>query len=155
MANTNKTSTKIQMNKCQTNLMITWTIGSALLLIIVWLQIMFTHYGNNGRDAIEWLASAIMPTWSLVVGVWANNAINKDKDIEKVDKGIYRAVLFASIAYLLFILSAFAIQPLIARSPLEVLKDSSLVLALFQGILCAFIGIFYTYRPKEQNVTRK
>lgn len=149
MANANKPSFKIQMTKCQTNLMVTWTTGSTLLLIIVWLQILFGHYGDKGRDAIEWLAPAIMPTWSLVVGVWANNAINKNKSTEKVDKGIYWAVFFTSISYLFFILCVFAIQPMIPRPPLEVLKDSSLVLALFQGIMCAFIGIFYTNRPKD------
>ncbi len=138
----------IPMLKCQTRLMFVWVIGCVILLLIAWLQILFGHYGENGRDVIEWLLPSITPTLSLVTGVWANNALKKPKDTEKVGAGIYRIVLAASVFYLAFIALIFAIQPMVALPPLEVIKNSSLIMVPLQGVVCAFIGIFFTQKSK-------
>lgn len=140
---------KMQMNICQTRLMLVWVAGCIILLLVAWLQIVFGHYGENGRDVVEWLLPAIIPTLSLVIGVWANNALKKPKSTEKVGKGIYRIVIVASIFYLTFIGLVFAIQPMVARPPLAVIKDSSLIIAPLQGVVCAFIGIFFTQDSKK------
>ncbi len=140
---------QMSMLKCQIRLMLVWVVGSAILLLVAWLQIIFGHYGENGRDAIEWLLPAITPTLSLVVGVWANTALKKVKHAEMVGKGIYRIVIAASIFYLAFIGLVFAIQPMVARPPLDVIKDSSLIMAPLQGVICAFIGIFFTHDTKK------
>jgi len=138
----------IAMFKCQTRLMAVWVVGCIILLLVAWLQIVFGHYGENGRDVIEWLLSSIIPILSLVTGVWGNNALKKVKNAEKVSKGIYRAVLAVSVFYLIFLGLIFAIQPMVARPPLEVVKDSSLIVAPLQGVMCAFIGIFFTQNKK-------
>lgn len=138
----------IPMLKCQTRLMLVWVVGCVILLLVAWLQILFGHYGENGRDVIEWLLPSIAPTLSLVAGVWANNALQKTKNTEKVNRGIYRVVLAVSVFYLTFILLIFGIQPMVALPPLEVIKDSSLIMAPLQGIVCAFIGIFFTQKSK-------
>ena len=139
---------KIVMLKCQTRLMLVWVIGCAILLLVAWLQIVFGHYGENGRAVMEWLLPSIIPTLSLVVGVWANNALNKSRSPEKVGRGIYRIVLAVSALYLVFLGLIFAIQPMVATPPLEVIKASSLIAAPLQGIVCIFIGIFFTQKPK-------
>lgn len=140
---------KIAMLKCQTRLMLVWAIGCAILLLVAWLQIIFEHYGDNGRAVMEWLLPSIIPTLSLVAGVWANNSLNKPKNPEKVDRGTYRIVLAVSISYLVFLALIFAIQPMVAIPPLDVIKASSLIVAPLQGIVCIFIGIFFTQRPKQ------
>lgn len=137
------------MFKCQTKLMLAWVVGCAILLIVAWLQIILGHYGENGQDVIEWLLPAIIPTLSLVTGVWANNSLKKVKSKKQVGKGIYRAVLAISIFYLIFIAMIFAIQPMVARPPIEVMKDSSLILAPLQGVMCAFIGIFFNQSSEK------
>lgn len=141
----------LSMFKCQTRLMTVWTIGCFILLSIMGLQIIFGHYSEYKRDAVEWLLPAIFPTLSLVTGVWLENAKNKAENDVMVDKKTYRWVMSISILYLSYILIIFAIQPMVAKPSIEVLKDSSLVLAPIQGIMCASIGIFYTNRPKEQE----
>ena len=135
---------KIAMLKCQTRLMLVWVVECVLLLLVAWLQILFGHYGEKGRDVMEWLLPSITPTLSLVVGVWANSALNKSKKTEKVGIAIYRAVLAVSVFYLVFIGLIFAIQPMVPLSPLEVINNSSLIMAPLQGIVCIFIGIFFT-----------
>lgn len=138
----------VSMLKCQTQLMLVWVIGGLLLLFVAWLQIAFGHYGDHGSDVIEWFLPTVTPTLSLVGGVWANNALRKPKSTQKVDKGTYRIVLIISIFYLTFIASVFAIQPMIARPPIDIVRDSSLILGPLQGIVCAFIGIFFTQKKE-------
>ncbi len=138
----------IPMLKCQTRLMGVWMAGCVILLLVAWLQILFGHYGENGKDVIEWLLPAITPTLSLVTGVWAKNALKKSKGAERVGRGIYRAVLAVSIFYLVFLGLIFAIQPLVPLPPVEVIKNSSLIMAPLQGVVCVFIGIFFTQEAK-------
>jgi hypothetical protein len=142
---------KVSMLESQMRLMLVWVIGCTILLLTAWLQILFGHYGEKGGDVIEWLLPSIIPTASLVTGVWANNAAKKPKSAKTVVRGTYRVVLAASIFYLVFIGLTFAIQPMVARPPLEVLRDSGLILAPLQGLMCAFIGIFFTEESKSKS----
>ena len=142
---------KVSMLQSQMRLMLVWVIGCAVLLLIAWLQIIFGHYGDNGGDVIGWLLPSIIPTLSLVTGVWANNAVKKKRDTEKVARGTYRVVLAVSLFYLVFIALIFAIQPFVARPPLEIIKESSLLLGPLQGVVCVFIGIFFTDDTKSKS----
>jgi hypothetical protein len=84
----------------------------------------------------------------LVVGVWGNNALKKNKTTEKVGKSIYGWVFGASIFYLALVALSLALQPMVARPPIDVLKDARLILVPFQAVVSAFIGIFFTQNPK-------
>jgi hypothetical protein len=99
---------------------------------------------------IGWLLPSIIPTLSLVTGVWANNTIKKKRNTEKVAKGTYRVVLAVSIFYLVFIGLIFAIQPMVPKDPMDVIKDSNLILGPLQGVVCVFIGIFFTDDTKSK-----
>jgi O-antigen/teichoic acid export membrane protein len=140
---------KISMLKCQTRLMVVWIVGCMLLLIVAWLQNILGHYGEDGQDVIAWLSPSIVPTLSLVTGVWISNTRKKYKSKKQVDKNLYYAVLGASIVYLTFIAMVFAIQPFVARPPIEVVKGSSPILAPLQGVMCAFIGIFFNQSSEK------
>ncbi|HZW82457.1 MAG TPA: hypothetical protein VFF14_03420 [Candidatus Deferrimicrobium sp.] len=142
---------KVSMLKSQMRLMLVWVIGCAILLLLAWLQIIFGHYGENSRDVIEWLLPSIIPTVSLVTGVWAKDAIKKSRSTKKVARATYRVVLLVSIFYLAFIVLIFAIQPFVPSDPLKVLKDSGLILAPLQGVVCVFIGIFFTEESESKS----
>lgn len=142
---------KVSMLKSQMQLMIVWVTGGVILLLVAWLQIIFGHYGENGSDVIAWLLPSIIPTVSLVAGVWANNVINKTRSTQKVERKTYRVVLAISLFYLVFIALIFAIQPMVARPPLEVIKDSALILSPLQGVVSVFLGIFFTQESKSKS----
>ena len=143
-----KHPTKVLMLTSQMQLMLVWVIGAAILLIVAWLQIQFGHYGANGRDVITWLLPSLIPTVSLVTGVWANNVIRKSKSTRQVERKTYLIVLLVSLFYLVFIALVFAIQPMVARPPLDVIKDSGLILSPLQGVVSVFLGIFFTQEKK-------
>jgi hypothetical protein len=139
---------KVSMLTSQMQLMLVWVIGGAILLIVAWLQILFGHYGEDGRDVITWLLPSIIPTVSLVTGVWANNVIRRSRSTRQVELKTYRVVLAVSLFYLIFIALIFAIQPMVARPPLDVIKDSGLILSPLQGVVSVFLGIFFTQEKK-------
>jgi len=140
---------KISMLKSQMALMLVWVIGGASLLLVAWVQILFGHYGDKGQDVIAWLLPSIIPTVSLVTGVWVNNARKKTPSTKKVERKTYRVVLAVSLFYLIFMGLIFAIQPMVARPPLDVIKDSGLILSPLQGVVSVFLGIFFTQEPKK------
>lgn len=144
---------KISMRKCRTNLFILWLVCSIVLVIIMWLQIAFGHYGDKGRQAIEWLLPTISPTLALVVGVWAKDALDTRTTNIYVKKDIYRVSLIVSIGYFIFILLAILLQPFVALEPLEFLTESNLVLGLFQGVVTAVIGIFFIQKVESRTQT--
>ncbi len=98
------------------------------------------------------MASAINPSYRFF-GHWSlgKQAAKKTKSVKKVARATYRVVLAVSIFYLVFIGLIFAIQPMVARPPLEVLRDSGLILAPLQGVVCVFIGIFFTEESKVES----
>lgn len=142
---------KVSMLKSQMQLMLVWVIGGAILLLVAWLQILFGHYDDKGQDVITWLLPSIIPTVSLVTGVWANNTVKKSRSTQKVERKAYRIVLVVSLSYLIFIGMVFAIQPMVARPPLDVIKDSGLILSPLQGVVSVFLGIFFTQESKGKS----
>jgi hypothetical protein len=142
---------KVSMLKSQMQLMLVWVIGGAILLLVAWLQILFGHYEDKGQDVIAWLLPSIIPTVSLVVGVWANNTRKKSRSTQKVEKKAYTIVLVVSLFYLIFLGMIFAIQPMVALPPLDVIKNSGLILSPLQGVVSVFLGIFFTQEPKSKS----
>lgn len=143
-----ETTVKVSMLTSQMQLMLVWMIGGAFFIIVAWLQILFGHYGDKGQEVIAWLLPSIIPTVSLVTGVWANNVRKKYPSTKKVERKTYRVVLAVSLFYLAFMGLIFAIQPMVARPPLEVIKSSGLILSPFQGMVSIFLGIFFTQEAK-------
>jgi hypothetical protein len=137
------------MTKCRTNLFILWLICSVVLVTIMWLQIAFGHYGDKGRQAIEWVLPTISPTLALVVGVWAKDALGSKAATVYVKKDIYRVSLIVSVGYFIFILLAILLQPFVALEPLDFLTESNLVLGLLQGVVTAVIGIFFVQKVES------
>jgi len=139
---------KVLMLRSQMQLMLVWVIGGSILLLVAWLQILFGHYGDKGQEVIAWLLPSIIPTVSLVTGVWANNTRQKSGSRKQIERKTFRVVLAVSLFYLIFIGLIFAIQPMVARPPLEVIKDSGLILSPLQGVVSVFLGIFLHKSPK-------
>jgi len=143
--------TRVSVLKTQMQLMLVWVIGGGILLLVAWLQIIFGHYGEKGQDVLTWLLPTIIPTVSLVTGVWVNNTRKKYKSTQKVERSASRIVLAVSIVYLVFIGLIFAVQPMVATPPMDVIKNSAVVLSALQGVVSVFLGIFFTQEPKSKS----
>lgn len=141
----------VSMHTCRTRLMLLWFIWSAVLLLIVFLQLVFQHYGKEWRDALQWLLPAILPTTSLVVGVWANEIAKAEKVDHQIGRSAFRMAAISSAVYLLFVSLVIAVQPFYRGSPIELMKQSALILAPLQGVVGAFIGIFFSQTGQQAS----
>ena len=134
---------------CRTRLMLLWFIWSMALVLVVFLQLVFQHYGPDWKDASTWLLPAVLPTTSLVVGVWASEVAKADRAERIIACLAFRMVVIASAMYLSFVSLVIAVQPfyvvLVNRTDAAVRAD----LAPLQGVVSVFLGIFFSQTGQQ------
>jgi hypothetical protein len=134
---------------CRTRLMLLWFIWSMALVLVVFLQLVFQHYGPDWKDALTWLLPAVLPTTSLVVGVWASEVAKADRAERIIARSAFRMVAIASAMYLSFVSLVIAVQPFYAGPSIELMRQSALILAPLQGVVSAFLGIFFSQTGQQ------
>jgi hypothetical protein len=134
---------------CRTRLMLLWFAWSMALILIVFLQLVGQHYGADWKDALTWLLPAILPTTSLVVGVWASEVARADRTERVIARSAFRMVAIASALYLSFVTLVIAMQPFYAGPAIELMRQSALILAPLQGVVSAFLGIFFSQTGQQ------
>jgi hypothetical protein len=133
----------ISMNSGRTRLMVLWFAWASVLLLIVFVQLTLKHYGDDWRAALEWLLPAILPTTTLVAGVWASEIAKPDRQDRMVPQSAFRMAALGSVVYLTFVTLVIAAQPFYDGPPVDLMRQSALFLAPLQGVVGAFIGIFF------------
>ena len=135
-----KTLTAVQSRK---RLAIVWFCGAGLLLALLVLQSVFGHYQEQTTEAWGWFLPTVMPTLSLITGVLVMDALGKEEEPQTVDPFFYKLSLIFSGIYLALVAFSILIQPFTALSPLKLMNQSNLWLAPLQGLVAAFLGIFF------------
>ena len=132
------------MNSGRTRLMVLWFAWASVLLLIVFVQLTLKHYGEDWRrQALEWLLPTILPTTTLVAGVWASEIAKPDRQDRMVPQSAFRMAALGSVVYLTFVTLVIAAQPFYDGPPVDLMRQSALFLAPLQGVVGAFIGIFF------------
>jgi hypothetical protein len=121
-----------------------WFTWACILLLIVFVQLTLKHYGEDWRAALEWLLPAILPTTTLVAGVWASEMAKPDRQDRLVPQSAFRMAALGSVVYLAFVTLVIAAQPFYDGPPIDLMHQSALFLAPLQGVVGAFIGIFFS-----------
>ena len=85
----------------------------------------------------------VIPTLSLMVAVLITDTLGK-RPIEKmIDGFIFNLSLVLSIVYFIVVLLTLLMQPFTVKPAIELLKQSNLWLAPFQGLVTASLGVFF------------
>ena len=134
---------QISTEIAQRRLTITWGIGALLLFSVMFLQTVFGHYGERVQDAWEWFLPTIMPTLSLIIGVWVTDIQSRRVKSKTTNKFLYHLSLTLSIVYLLMITLILFLQPIASIPPLELMKQFSLGLTAVQSLATASLGAFF------------
>lgn len=134
---------KISMRTCRTRLAVVWFIGAGFLFILFIFQTVFEHYGNKTTEAWGWLLPSVLPTLSLITGVFATDVLGKSLRVKTVDQFLYRLTLSLSILYLLAVSLTIFVRPLTTLTSLELMKLSHLWLAPLQGLVGTTMGVFF------------
>jgi hypothetical protein len=87
-----------------------------------------------------------------VVGVWANEVAKPERNERVIARSAFRMVAVASALYLSFVSLVIAVQPFYAGPPIELMRQSALLLAPLQGVVSAFLGIFFSQTGQQPGI---
>jgi hypothetical protein len=135
-------ATMISTKTCRTRLATLWFVGSLILLVLLVLQSVFGKYGAKSEEAWAWFLPTLMPTLSLMVGVFVLDATTGGTD-KLVDRFIFRLAFSLSGVYIGLVALVPLVQPFTGVSTLELMKLSNLWLGPLHVLVAAVIGAFF------------
>ena len=136
------------LKQCRKRLATIWLIGSGILFFLLILQTIFKHYGEKAGDVWSWFLPMIMPTLSLIIGVLVWDGLNRSTETPSSDSFMYKLAGALSLLYLLTLGLTIFLSPFSPWTPLELMKQSSLYLGPFQGLVAASLGVFFVSKQK-------
>ncbi len=134
---------QVSMNKCKKKLASLWFSGALFLFLILLLQTMLGRYVDQVEKAWGWFLPTIMPTISLIFGVFALDTLGKGIKKKTVDRYVFRISFSLSAVYLFFVVLTLLARPFTSYSPIELMQISNLWLGPLQGLVSASVGIFF------------
>jgi hypothetical protein len=136
-------SAALPMRRCKRRLATVWFALAGLIFLVLVLQSVMGHYGQQATDAWGWFLPNVMPTLSLIVGVLVLDQLGGGVKTRTADAFLYRLAFWLSCAYLLLILLSILIQPFAPLAPLELMQQSNLWLGPLQGLVAGALGAFF------------
>lgn len=146
------------MRECRIGLSLLWFWGSLILFAVLMVQTLSGKYEiaipgealeSKAKEAWSWFLPTVLPTLSLMIGVFWSDFKKEDKKIT-VDRSKYRFAFGLSFAYLLSVGMIFFLGPFFNKSQLELMKLSTLGLVPFQGLVCLLVGKYFTSGETKQ-----
>lgn len=121
-------------------------LGSALVLfLVIFLQGLTGRYGEHGahlKDAWAWFLPTVLPTCSLIVGVWFADR-KRGRREKPAERFRFWVALALSAFYLLLVWLTLFGQVYSDLSVLEMFQLSHLWLAPAQGLAAAALAAFF------------
>jgi len=125
-----------------------WFLVSGILFIVLFIQTLGGYYGDRVQEAWGWLLPLLLPTLSLIIGVFVADPLNKVLESARTSRFVYRLALCLSSVYLLALLVVALVGQLTKLAPLDLMKVSSLGLGPLGGLVTAAVGIFFVKKGK-------
>jgi hypothetical protein len=138
-------STELSFTGCKKRLGLLWLTSAGVIFAFVLAQSLGGRYGGDLSDAWSWLLPNLMPTLSLIVGVFVTD-VHKGVVEKTVDPFVFRLAFSLSVVYFLTILTTLFAIPLSemhGMHPIDLLNASNLWLAPLQGLAAAALGAFF------------
>lgn len=142
---------QVSMSKCKNRLAGAWFIGSGILFFILFFQTIFGRYGEHASEAWGWFFPNVVPTLSLMLGVFIVDALGKGVQTKTVGRFLFRLAFGLSSVYLLVVALTILSLPFVTVKPqemVEFLRQSNLWLGPLQGLVSASIGVFFVKRQE-------
>ena len=116
-----------------------WTISCGLLFLLLITQSILNPDADQARAQWEWFLPSVMPTLSLIVGVF----VSTERSSGNLDIMIYRVAFWGSVLYLMMVSIVPTSRPFQLQTPAEIMRMSHLWQGPFQGITAAAVGVFF------------
>jgi hypothetical protein len=139
------TMSQVLMVNARKKLSVIWFSIGGILFLILFIQTM-TNPGlyKDISEAWSWFLPNVVPTLSLMIGVFIAEAMSTGELTQSVNSFIYRLSLVLSIVYLLAIAIVILYIPVSGQNPHELMKNSNLALGPLQGIVSGVLVLFFT-----------
>jgi hypothetical protein len=142
----------IPLDQARSKLAVLWLAGAALIILILVLQSLLGHYGDNVQEAWGWLLPTLMPTLGMIVTVMGYTALDP-KTLESVVRNFFFKLSFAlSVSYVLLILLTVLIQPFVAadaEKSVQLMRLSNLWLGPVQGLVASSLGVLFVSKKNR------
>lgn len=147
----------IPLERARWTLGILWFIGSGLLFVLLIVQSLAGVYEARVQDVWGWALPNLIPTLSLMIGVFAAGALSEqaESDAMWVRRPFFRLSLAMSVFYLLAVAAAFFAQPFLGAiqgaqgDPMTLFNTSNLWLGPLQGLVAAMIGALFVSKNRS------
>ena len=138
---------RVSHTQSKKRLAVLWFIGSGIAFLVVLFQTILGRYLGEADKAWSWFLPAVVPTLSLMIGVFVADTLNRRLSDKQVDKFMYNIAFGLSVTYFLIIYITIFMQPFSNISPFKLMQQSTLWLSPLQGLAAASLGAFFV---KEQ-----
>lgn len=133
----------VSLTQSKKRLAVLWFIGSGIAFLVVLFQTILGRYVGEVEKAWSWFMPTVMPTLSLMIGVFVADTLNKGLSDKQVDKFMYNIAFGLSVTYFLIIYITIFVQPFVDQSPIKLMQESNLWMAPLQGLVAASLGAFF------------
>ncbi len=133
----------VSLTQSKKRLVVLWFIGSGIAVLIVLLQTILGRYTGAVEQAWSWFLPTVLPTLSLMIGVFVTDTLKSNHSDKQVDKFMYNIAFGLSVTYFIIIFITIFMQPFFDQSPIKLMKHSNLWLAPLQGLVAASLGAFF------------
>lgn len=134
----------LTLNDAKRRLFGIWVGGFVICLILTVAQTLMGKYDDRYMDVVNWFAPLIFPTLTLMIGVLAAGQKQKDETGDATaDQSLFKTAELCSLLYLALIFIVFFIEPLIGKTPFELMSMVKVFFTGFDGFLTGLIGYFF------------
>lgn len=148
----------IPLETARWRLSLVWWFGAAVACSVLIAQSLGGIYGPDPTPAWEWALPNILPTLSLILSVFALNAVGTPSEEARVRVGasFLTLAMVLSAFYVAVLATMLCVAPFTAAgtaeaptSPLDTLRLSNLWLGPMQGLAAAAVGALFSSRSKD------
>jgi len=140
----------LPLEKARASLAVIWLGGAGLSLVILVVQSLLGHYGNQTQDAWGWYLPTMMPTLGMILSGLGYTALTPFSD-QVVSKVFFRIAIGLSSAYLVLVLLTILIQPFVGSTPIQLMNTSNLWLGPFQGLVASALGVLFVSKKQSEQ----
>jgi len=138
-----------------------WFIGSGLIAALLIFQSLAGVYEGRTQAVWGWALPNIMPTLSLMIGVFAAAALQErvESDSMRVRRPFFRLALGLSVFHLLVVAATIIAQPFLGTiagsgaNPMTLFDMSNIWLGVLQGMVAAILGALFFSKTSKSGAT--
>lgn len=145
---------KLALRSARLQLAQIWFPSAGALFLILVIQSFMLVHGDEVQQVFSWALPNFLPTVSLMVSVFAQDALAGDE--QEVDKVFVRSSFliiakWLSLFYVVLLFITVFAASVTGERPLNTLEMSNIFLGPIQGLLVGALGVLFFVREEQSK----